>query len=581
MKEINNNKSSKTFLYVSLITFVAFATYLFYQNQEVFYTAHERSEFLPGTTFLYHLLSYPFGVMQYVGAWLTQLFYYPAFGTVVLATIWVLIFFVGKKAFRLEGMASALMILPIACLLTSVVDLGYWIYISTIRGYWFSQSLTYLIMLLLLWAARCTPRNWHLCWYLVGACLYPLFGWFSLLFILCLILTEKPTWRELAGVILLIFTANIWHAVLYSHLNLDQVMLAGLPRFVTASDKTDHLTTPFWVLGAVSLLIPLCHRYLNRWFVPVMSSLAGIVFTWVLMFQNTHYTEEMCMAHAASEDRWADVLTIAEKADEPTGSMVILKNIALMYEGDLLNRSFKLGNVSYPAYNPDSLHASFLEIAAPVAYYNYGMLNEGFRLSFESAVQGGFSPYYLKMLARCAMANGEENLANRYLSVLHNLPFYADWQPAPVSEKILDLHEAFKDEITGVENSDGYLVNSISQWYESDSKLASEQALLYSLIRRDSKAFWASLRKFVKTHRDEEFPVHAIEGYILYMDKAPEQKRMIAPVSEEIFNRYNAFWETLGDLVQSGMSKEQVSKEMKPEFGDTYWYYNIFSRRVY
>jgi len=56
---------------------------------------------------------------------------------------------------------------------------------------------------------------------------------------------------------------------------------------------------------------------------------------------------------------------------------------------------------------------------------------------------------------------------------------------------------------------------------------------------------------------------------------------MIAPVSEEIFNRYNAFWETLGDLVQSGMSKEQVSKEMKPEFGDTYWYYNIFSRRVY
>jgi len=568
-------------LFVSSLAFISFAVYVLSINQEIFFTACDRSEFLPGTTFLYRTLSYPFGLMQYVGAWLTQFFYHPALGSAMLAVIWALIFFVGRKAFRLEGIASALMLLPVACLLTSVLDLGYWIYISTIRGYWFSQSVAYLVMLLLLWAARCTPRNWHLCWYMLGVCLYPGLGWYALLFVLCLVLTEKPGWRELVGIILLVFTANIWRALLYDHLNLDQVMLAGLPRFVTAGDKTDHLTTPFWVLGAVSLIIPLCHRFLSQWFVPVISALAGILFTWALMFQDTNYMNEMRMAHAASEDRWTDVLTISEKASEPTGSMVILKNIALMNEGGLLNRSFKMGNVSYPIYNPDSIHTSFLEIAAPVAYYNYGMLNEGFRLSFECAVQAGFCPYYLKMLARCATANGEEQLANRYLSVLHNLPFYADWQPAPVSENIMELHRAYKDEITGVENSEGYLVNSICQWYETDSKLASEQAVLYSMIRRDSKSFWASLRKFVKTHRDEEFPIHAVEGYILYIDKAPEQKRMIAPVSQQIYDRYNAFWETLGNLAQSGMSKEQVSEEMKNEFGDTYWYYNIFNRRIY
>ena len=159
---INNNKVSKIILYVSLLAFIAFAVYILYINREVFYTAHDRSEFIFGAPFFHTLMSKPFGLMQYVGAWLTQLCYRPLLGASVMIVIWTLIFYVGTKAFRLQASTSALMLLPIACLLTSVVDLGYWIYISTIRGYWFSQSVGYLVMLLLLWAARSTSRKWHL-----------------------------------------------------------------------------------------------------------------------------------------------------------------------------------------------------------------------------------------------------------------------------------------------------------------------------------------------------------------------------------------------------------------------------------
>ena len=115
------NKVSHAVLYVSLLAFIVFTLYILYLNQEVFYTAHDRSEFLYGAPFFHTLLSKPFGLMQYVGAWLTQLFYKPALGAGVMVAIWVLIYFVGVKAFRLKGNASALMLLPIACLLTSVV----------------------------------------------------------------------------------------------------------------------------------------------------------------------------------------------------------------------------------------------------------------------------------------------------------------------------------------------------------------------------------------------------------------------------------------------------------------------------
>lgn len=576
---MKKSKLPTAVLYASLLAFILFAGYVMYINQEVFYTAHDRSEFVFGAPFFHTLLSKPFGLMQYVGAWLTMLFSRPIIGTGVLAVIWALIFLVGTKAFRLQGSASALMLLPVACLLTSVVDQGYWIYTSTIRGYWFSQSVSYLTMLLLLWAARQTPRKWHLVWYLLAFCLYPILGWFALLFILCLVLTEKPSWPELFGIGLLVFTASIWHTQFYSNLKADDVILAGLPRFVTASDKTDHLSNPFWVLGVVSVLIPLCGRYLNKAFIPALCAATGIIFTSSLMYYDQNYIDEMRMVRYAADDNWQEVLAMGEENKRPTNTMIFLKNIALMNEGGLLDRSFKLGNDAANINNPDSIHVTLLDIASPLVYYNYGMINEATRLNFENAIQAGFSPFYLKTLSRCALANGDKNLVERYTTLLNHLPFYDNWQPAPVTEEIKEMQKCFPDALTGVENSDSYLVNEVSLWHESDSKVASEQALFYSMLRCDSRRFWASLRNWVKLHMNEEFPLHAMEAYILYMDKAPEAKRMMLPVEESVLERYKRFWETLESKAKPGMTIAKVGEEMREQFGDTYWWYNLFGRK--
>ena len=297
-------KTSETILYVSLLAFISFVVYILYINQEVFYAAHDRSEFLYGTPFFNTLMSRPFGLMQYVGAWLTQFFYHPALGTTMLGCIWLIIFFVGVKAFRLKESASALMLLPVACLLTSVVDLGYWIYTFTIRGYWFSQSVGLLIMLLLLWGARCTPRKWHFVWYLLGFFLFPVLGWFALLFVLCLAIVERPTWRELLSVAVLVSSAIVWHALLYSNMKLETVFYGGFPRFVTPSDFSESLSVPFWTLGAVLVLIAICGRYLSKWFVPVVCTVGGIVFTMSLMFQDRNYIDEMRMSRYAFDDNW-------------------------------------------------------------------------------------------------------------------------------------------------------------------------------------------------------------------------------------------------------------------------------------
>ena len=570
---------TKVVLFVSLLAFLLFAAYLLYLNQEVLYTAHDRSEFIFGTPFFHTLMSKPFGLIQYAGTWLTMLCHKPLLGASLMVVIWMLIFLVGIKAFRLQGGASALTILPVACLLTSVVDQGYWIYTSTIRGYWFSQSVGYLFMLLLLCTARQTPRKWHLIWYFIGFCVYPLLGWFALLFVLCLALSEKPSWREFLGLFLLIFTANIWHTQFYSYLKSDDVILAGFPRFETPSDVTPRLSIPFYVLGVISLLIPLCGRLLNKSFVPMLCTLASIIFTCSFMYFDQNYIDEMRMVRLASNDNWKEVLHMAEESNSPTNTMVFLKNIALMNEGGLLDRSFKLGNDATSINNPDSLHVTLLDIASPLVYYNHGLLNEAIRLNFEMAIQGGFSPFYLKMLARCALAVGDKKLVERYTTLLHHLPFYCDWQPAPVTEKIKELQKCYPDALTGVENSDSYLVNEVSLWFESDNKSASELALFYSMVRCDSQRFWASLRNYVKYHMNEEFPLHAMEAYILFMDKAPEEKRMMLPVEQSVYDRYKRFWASIESQAKPGTTIKQVGELLHEEFGDTYWWYNIFGRK--
>ena len=73
------------------------------------------------------------------------------------------------------------------------------------------------------------------------------------------------------------------------------------------------------------------------------------------MFYDQNYIDEMRMVRYSENDNWKEVLSLAEKTDKPTTTMVFLKNVALANEGGLLNRSFKSGNISYPFDNPDCL----------------------------------------------------------------------------------------------------------------------------------------------------------------------------------------------------------------------------------
>lgn len=580
---------------VALISYAAYILIGVYPD--VLFTAQDRNIFAGDALFFHETIAKPFGFFQYIGGFLTQFFYYPALGASLLIAIWTAIFFLGVKVFRLKGLWRSLMIVPVACLLASTVDLGYWIYCLNISGYWFSQSLGLLTMLLLLWAARCTPRRLRIAWYaVVGFALFPVFGWFSYLFSLCLLFSQfeksgesksTPTFIDSIGVVLSIVSPLIFHALLFRDIPLDDVFHGGFPFFKTSTNASQTPSIPFYILtiatlitslGAVLPSVKKVPAFATHIIVGALSAFA----VWGSMFHDDNYLYEMQMTQATMNDDWGGVISVAEQTKTPSRTMVMLKNIALMNTGELGKRSFELGNDGIEINNTDSLNVNIMQIASPVIYYNYGKVNYSMRWCIEFGVSYGYSPYYMKMMARCADTTGEKELAERYTERMNRMLFYRDWKPAAASPIVKELQGAFPDVLDSDDNScERYLITILSRARKDDSPIVSELSLFYSMILREPSRFASALYDYARLSKDDYLPREYEEAYCLFMDKNPDKFPYRVKITDDTKARYASFWDTGNRLAGYGYDEDGLREAMREDLGGTYWWFNAFGRTMY
>lgn len=574
------------------VVLIAYAAYILIgMNSDVLITAQDRNIIANDS------LARPFGTFMCIGEFLTQFFYYPALGAGMLIAIWVATFFAGVKAFRLKGIWRALMIVPLACLLTGTVDLGYWIYCLNIHGYWFSQSVALLCTLLLLWAANATPRRFRIAWYVViGFVAFPVFGWFSYIFSVCLALSQfgsvegkrlTPSWIDAAGVAVTLVAPIIFHALFYMSIPSNEVFIAGFPIFKTFTNASLRPSVPFFIMAGTVVVLSLGNVLPQVKKVPafvtylLVGAASGFV-VWTAMFKDDNYLYEMQMTQASMNDDWQGVIHVAEQTKHPSRTMVMLKNIALMNTGELGTRSFELGNDGVEIANPDSLDVNIMQIAAPVIYYNYGKINYALRWAMEFAVSYGFSPYYIKNMARCAETTGEKKLAKRHTALLNGQLFYGDWKPAPASAIVKELQEAFLDALDSDDNScERYLITIFSRSRDEKSLLISELSMFYSMILREPNRFASALYDYAKLYKGEYVPAQYEEAYCLFVDKNPDKFPYRMKVSPAVTESYKNFWDVGNRYASYGYDEAGLAEAMFNEWSGTYWWFNAFGRNTY
>ncbi len=602
------------------IAFAVLAWYFLYvRNADTMFFMQDRGWWNSTQLFWDSCMSLPGGLLSWTGAYLTQFFYYPALGCAMLILLWILTFGLAKWSFKVANEWSFLLFIPLAALLCSIIQLGYWVYILKSVDYVFYHSLGLFAALLLsvpFWrylpVKEKTQRWIALAWIpLVAALFYYPLGIYALLAAAIVTINNSKLKIKNDG-LLQFFT---FHFSLFALLLLtlwlvplletsgttlmrpEQPWTYGFQFFELDTLRDCSFEAPFYVVFVAALLFPFLGK-LKAGKLLLSQSLMVVVGAGMFLclsarnFDDYNFHAELRMQRGVEECRWEDVLREAAKVKGPvTREMVMFRDIALINRGELCSKRYIYNNESIPPVTmSDSIHLRIADQAADLIYYNYGETIFAIRRAIERCMHYGFSYYTMRMLTQCALVNGEAKNASKYLRLLSRTTFQKKWADEMMryvnDRKLMAENERFRmplrlynegSELVGID--DKYVELTImKKWMYSmtNDPVAQEVALGCAMMMRDRKCFWSQVQQHYNINPETPFPTHVQEAMLFEVYRMNMQGVNLSFVKfdERVVERYKAFEARLNQYLSQGMNEKQIGAALRPEFGDTYmWDY--------
>ncbi|MBQ6965754.1 MAG: hypothetical protein IJP82_08735 [Bacteroidaceae bacterium] len=502
--------------YIYLLLFVIAAYCLLpMTNSDYLYAIQDNNVFISGHTFMVDTVTNEGGWLVWVACYLTQFLYYPWLGSSLLIAMWTLIYLMTIHLFCLKDKSSPLALILPGILLFNLLDYGYWIYAAKTPGYPFQPTLVALFILL------------------------------------CSVLAHPL----------------LKHSKYGSHLG------KALP--VT-------LCCLFCALCCILIWKPQRRNILNNHHCSILTTLT-----------DKNFKHELRMYRAIDESNYEEVLAEWKKVKTaPTNLMVMFKNIALMHTGRLTDM-FKTNNCGQKPETSDTLQERISQLAAPLIYYQFGQINYAYRWAMENSVKYGQSFRNLKMMAQCAIFNGEFDVAMKYLTLLNTSTFHKNWAREHEawimnstrfiqSQDFQKIAPLINDDVNMLDNDEGdckqYILNHFANLLHAATPQLEEVIMCLSLWTEDEYAFCVHFYDYVQKHPNEAIPQLYQQGAILLgtTESSPitlDKFRFDAVVSE----RYNQFAQDFNQLTRQGMDAKEMAKRLKPQYGDTYWWYYYFT----
>ena len=603
-----------------VIFFVALAWYFLYmKNADTMYFLQDRGWWNSTSLFFKDCISVPGGLLAWAGSFLTQIFYYPALGCLLLILLWLLTFGLAKYSFKVPSEWSFLLFIPLAALLCSIIQLGYWVYLLKDVDYVFYHSLGLFAALLLslpFW--RYLPVKVEiqgggaLAWIpLVAALFYYPLGIYAMLAAvlsaiqtsICLSKRKSNTFSAFfLPVFLLVLTLWLVPLLETSGTTLmrpDQPWTYGFHKFELDTLRDYSLEIPFYVAIVVPVFFPFIRLIKTKklWQSQIIMFFVASVMLLCLSkrdFEDYNFHAELRMQRAVEECRWNDVLREAALAKGPvTREMIMFRDIALINRGELCTKRYIYNNESIlPATVSDSIHIRIADQAADLIYYNYGETIFGIRRAMERCMHYGYSYYTMRMLAQCALVNGEKDNVKKYLRILSRTTFQKKW--AMEMKRFVDDENLFRtdnrfrmpfklynegSELVGVD--DKYVeLTILNKWMYSltNDPEAQEVALACAMIMRNSKCFWSQVQQYYNINQGKSFPTHVQEAmlYEVYALNFQGVNLSFVKFDERVLERYKAFISKVKQYQSQGMDDKQIGSLLRSEFCDTYmWDYYV------
>jgi hypothetical protein len=574
---------------------------------DLLFRGQELSLFLPNAAFWHEQMSVVGGFTTWVAAWLNQFCYDPYLGVGIMCVLWIGIYELLVRLFRVPNGWELLAWLAPLALMCIFTNLGYWLYHLKTIGYFFQATVGFGGMLLMLLVYDALKGWWKTAaipvLLLIG---FPLFGFYALaggLYMMLLSgnLRGRRRWIHIALAAAGIGLIPILYYQFYTAQTLGYSYIALLPFFYINVTVDPLQYVPYAVLMFTPLLLwsvryfPTFRKYQSWVIANIVIGGLMIWFVQPFWFDDPNFRAELRMNRAAEEQRWDEIIFYSHMEDqEPTRLMVLYRNLALLRTGQGGDRMFQFNQGG--AMPKAAFDERMMQVGGKIIYYHYGKLNFCYRWCLEDAVEYGLKVDYIRYMAKCALYSGEKELARKYLNTLKQTLFYADW--AQEQERLLDdpkalandeeyknIHELidYDNKLDADQNlAELYLLGSFSHTW-SEHPLYQEASLQFTLINKDIPLFWP--RFFDYADRHERIPIHYQEAAALYYSLEPPVNELgqvappeAIPLDDEVRTRFARFQQMANQ--NANRTEDGLRAILRPEFGDTFYYFYFLIRDV-
>jgi len=602
-------------LLLGLLALAAVFVLIIARESDMLLRVQELNLFLYTPLFFKQQLVVAGGFLTWLGTYFTQYFYHPWLGTLLLCLWLGLLMWLVKHTFAISAKWAPLLLLPVALVLLTDFDLGYWIYYLKLRGQFFIAVIGFSLAVALTWAFRRLAVSegrlglWlpPLFILLSGVLMYPVAGFYGLL---ALLLMGIIVWRldvsvgrkALTSVVALATLAvvpMVYYRQVFCQASFDNIWWQALPVFIT-TDKCPQYYYPYAALVLVLVAMSACYRMaftpsvLKKqwgWLASQVVLTAAIVWgCWHFWYKDETFHEEIRMTQCVDNYDWQGVVDIMSRHEGvPTRMMVMYKNLAL----------FKLGRAGDEMYNyrdgskaPDCpFELRVAQIGGKNIYLHYGLLNYSYRWCLEDGVELGWRVEHLKFLVRCSLLNKEWKTCQKFIDLLKQTKYHAQWAEhyeqlmTPEGQKSITkdpelgpiFHLMGGLDLLASDQSliELFLLNTLA-YHETSDPVCSELVLLSAMQLKDIPAFWQAFFQYAKLHVGQHMPRHFQEAAYLYghLEKTIDISGM--PFDDAVRKSHDGFMQMAVRCQK--MTNEQMMDAFYPQYGNTF-YYNYFLMR--
>lgn len=554
--------------------------------------------FYTTTSFIADMMSMPCGFVGYIASMMQSCFAMPWLGALLLTLLLVALAESMRRVFKVSAAWSGLCLVPSFMLILNYTEVGYMLWLVKTPALAFTMPLGMLISIGLTATAMVFHKLWIklvliVLYATVGYWLFGLFGSLACLFVVLPIIAEAirtRQWKHLSIILGILLLALVLPRVMYGQglftMRVQDIYVAGLPDYIW-NDAERYLYYPALVAIAFCLLLSTT-LFTQKNIVCLIVSLIGMIVAAICLFNYTYrdsnFFDTLEQKQALEQGDYERVLDIARTAETPpTRIQVMLTREALWQTGQAGDKMFAFPDGDTPCNSPRQFQYMRL-LCGRLFYYLEGKVNYAYRWCMEDMVEYGRRPDYLCYMVKCALINGEWKLADKYLDALDHTLWYKDFA-TKYRTYVTDHSLVSKDKematikpllrYNDVLDGDGgmielFILNSYA-YSTGGSREIVERALMNSLIIKNLDNFWYRFMALLPGWNGH-IPVHFQEAALMVAQLQGGVDTSKLPID-------NAIRERFAQLVEkSGQNGDNASNAylLKPEFGDTYWYYYFF-----